>query len=97
METLNNLTIGWLFAIIVAIGGVIAAVKAIDEPFKKRREMIDEHEKEIRELNLSMSEQHEMLKTILRTQSAMINHMIDGNGIDGLKQVRNELQKAIIK
>lgn len=97
MEAFGNITLGWLFTALVAVGGVIVAFRTIDDPFRKRREMIDRHEEEIADLKQFVKKSSETDKVILKTLNAMVNHQIDGNGIERLRSVRDELQNKIIE
>lgn len=94
---MDNITIGWVAAALGLIAGIFTAVKTIDAPFKKQRDMATKNDAEIKALSAALKEQQEMSKVILSTLNAMVNHMIDGNGIEDLKKVRNELQKAVIE
>lgn len=79
----------WLIGGITAIG---AFVKWISTPFKK----IDNHETRISSLEKSAEEQKKTDLYITKALNAIVNHMIDGNGIKELKEVRDEFQNKII-
>ena len=57
-------------------------------------------DKRVTEVNENMekrfTKQEETNQAILKSLAALINHEIDGNGIDGLKQARSELLQHII-
>lgn len=91
---MNDWTItgGQLLWILGAIGTAAVAWKYISAPFKQ----LDAHEREIAALKAAVDQIGENQKTTLSTLMAMVNHMIDGNGIDGLRKVRNDLQKELI-
>lgn len=83
------------FATIVSIcGGIMAiwaVVKLVNAPLadiKKNRDDIDKLKEE-------QSTRKQMDKAMLNSLQAITNHMIDGNGIDKLRESRDELQKAI--
>lgn len=73
------------------IAAIIALVKLINAPLDK----IKDHDKDIKELKESVQKRSEIDKAILNGLQAMTNHMIDGNGVEKLKESRNDLQKAI--
>jgi len=73
------------------IAAVIALIKLINAPLDK----IKDHDKDIKELKEAAAKRSEIDKAILNGLQAMTNHMIDGNGVEKLKESRNDLQKAI--
>lgn len=73
------------------IAAIIALVKLISAPLDK----IKDHDKDIKDLKEAIQKRSEIDKAILNGLQAMTNHMIDGNGIEKLKDSRTELQKAI--
>lgn len=79
-----------------AIGGITALATFITwfmKPFKK----IDDHENRISALEESRTERRQTDQYMMSALNALVNHMIDGNGIDELKKVRNDYQEQIIK
>lgn len=79
----------WLIGGITALG---AFIKWVLTPFKK----IDDHESRISALEHVAQEQKSTDRYITKALNAIVNHMIDGNGIDKLKEVRDEFQDQII-
>lgn len=73
------------------ISAIIACIKVILTPLDK----IKQHDKDIEDLKNREKQRNEMDKAILNGLQAMINHTIDGNGIDQLKASRSELNHAI--
>lgn len=79
-----------------AIGGITALATFVTwlmKPFKK----IDDHENRISALEESRTERRQTDQYMMSALNALVNHMIDGNGIDELKKVRNDYQEQIIK
>ena len=73
---------------IVAIWNLVKIAKTPFDTVKKNAE-------EIAELKKQSKKQGEIDKAILNGLQAIINHMIDGNGVDKLRTSRDELQRAI--
>ena len=73
------------------VAAIIALAKLINAPLDK----IKDHDKDIKDLKEAAKKRSEIDKAILNGLQAMTNHMIDGNGVDKLKESRNELQKAV--
>lgn len=90
----NDITIS-LSQVIWLCGGILgvaAFVSWIMKPFKK----IDDHESRIKVLEETADERKQTDQFMMKSLNAIVNHMIDGNGIDQLKQVRDEYQNEII-
>lgn len=72
--------------------GIAAFIAWAAKPFKK----LDDHERRIDHLEKSFEESKATDRYITRALNAIVNHMIDGNGISELKKVRDEFQDEII-
>ena len=79
----------WLIGGITAIG---AFVKLVIKPFQR----LDNHESRIKVLEDATQERKQTDLFMMKSLNAIVNHMIDGNGIDRLKEVRDEYQEQII-
>lgn len=91
----NEITIS-LSQVIWLCGGILgvaAFVSWIMKPFKK----IDDHESRIKVLEETADERKQTDQFMMKSLNAIVNHMIDENGIDQLKQVRDEYQNEIIR
>ena len=79
----------WIIGGITAIG---AFVKWVMTPIRK----IDDHEQRIGVLEEAEQQRRATDRYTTKALNAIVNHMIDGNGIDKLKEVRDEYQNEII-
>lgn len=106
MEWWNWVTLTLTGTILVA--NAVKAVKDIFSPVKDMRTDIAEvktqekaHEKEAKEhfeeIDEILQKQEETSQIMLKALFHLVNHSIDGNGIEGLKKVRNELSNSIIE
>ena len=90
----NDVTFS-LSQVIWLCGGVMAIVACVGwlmKPIKK----LDDHENRIKTLEQQEQERKATDRYTTKALNAMIVHMIDGNGIDKLKEVRDEYQEQII-
>lgn len=85
------------------LGGVVtffaawgAVHKWIIKPIKDRNAQIDKNTAEIVELKKLSKEITEMQKLQCKSQLALIDHEITGNGIENLKSIKKEMQNALI-
>lgn len=92
MTTDIIISLAQLVWIIGGITAIAAFVRWAITPFKK----IDNHESRISSLEKAAEEQQKTDKYITKALNAIVNHMIDGNGIKELKEVRDEFQNKII-
>lgn len=94
--------------VVAALGGIVLLVNGIKafqfllSPVKKiseveRREVAHEKDAEERFLKIetALKEQEGTNQTVLKALYHLVNHEIDGNGVDGLKRIRNELWNNI--
>lgn len=85
------------------LGGVVTSFAAwgavhkwIIKPIKDRNAQIDKNTAEIVELKKLSKEITEMQKLQCKSQLALIDHEITGNGIENLKSIKKEMQNALI-
>ena len=87
--TISFAQIIWVIGGITAIG---AFIKWIVIPFKK----LDDHETRIKVLESQHEERKVTDRYTTKALNAIVNHLIDGNGVDKLREVRDEYQNEII-
>lgn len=68
--------------------------KVIDE--KTIQEKLQSDHERLSRLEKTTQKQDEELKLILRSQMAMIHHMIDGNGSARLKEMQSDIEDYLI-
>ena len=73
----------------------------LEEHDKKDMERFDEFDKKLdrveKDFNERMEKQEDTNQIMLESLLSIVTHMIDGNGINGLKDARNALIAAVIK
>lgn len=73
----------------------------LEEHDKKDMERFDEFDKKLdrveKDFNERMEKQEDTNQIMLESLLSIVTHMIDGNGIKGLKDARNTLIAAVIK
>ena len=79
----------WLCGGVMAI---LAVIKWLMTPIKK----LDDHETRIKALEQQEAERKATDRYTTKALNAIVNHMIDGNGVDKLREVRDEYQNEII-
>ena len=90
----NDITIS-LSQLIWLAGGIMAVVAFITwamKPIKK----LDDHETRITQLEQDSEERKATDRYTTKALNAIVNHMIDGNGVEKLREVRDEYQSEII-
>lgn len=73
----------------------------LEDHDKKDMERFDEFDKKLdrveKDFNERMEKQEDTNQIMLESLLSIVTHMIDGNGINGLKDARNALIAAVIK
>ena len=100
MGTTEFLTVGWekllvLAAAIVLLGNMLKTLNAWINPFKKIVDKVDEHEAKLNNDDKRITQQDNDMQMMLKCMFVLMNHDIDGNGVDKLKATRDELQEYI--
>ena len=89
---------------IVAVAGAVSAIKNFFKPLldlKKEVEQLKGQTETCRvrfeKLSRHQGEAREANQAVYKALNSIINHMIDGNGIENLKTARDELNRFIIE
>ena len=83
------------FTTLVSLASGIAAIIAIVKMANAPLWQIKEHDRDIKEIKADIKKRNEVDKAMLNGLTAITNHMIDGNGVDKLRESRTQLQQAI--
>lgn len=94
--TITSEQILGICAFITALWGVWKIVKEIKKPKEDLVAMVELHDKLLKKDNERLKEMETSNKLILQCLLIIINHDITGNGIEEMKETRDELQKYII-
>lgn len=86
---LNATNIILLASVIGALVTIVKYVQILVEKANEPSKRLDEHEKKITNIETEQ-------KMLLRSNLAMMNHMIDGNHTNDLKQTRDDFEKYLI-
>jgi hypothetical protein len=92
MQTDITISFSQLLWVIGGITAVGAFLKWAMAPFKQ----IENHEQRIASLEKAEQARKATDRYTTKALNAIVNHMIDGNGIDKLREVRDEYQNEII-
>ena len=98
---------GWVVSVLGAIILLANGIKAIRElltpatAIAEKVEKLDRRDKEyaakFEEINAALGKHEQTNQAVLKALVAIVNHEIDGNGIEGLKKARDELSNSIIE
>lgn len=94
--TITSEQILGICAFIITIWGVVKIVKEIKKPKDDLVAMVELHDKLLKKDNERLKEMETSNKLILQCLLIIINHDITGNGIEEMKDTRDELQRYII-
>lgn len=93
-----------ILSAIVLIGAAAGVIYKWISPAFKAKSTIAEHENRLNKIEEHEKNDLEMLKDMQmsikqqnRAMLAVVNHMIDGNGIDRLRQSRDELTDLLMR
>lgn len=94
--TITSEQILGICAFIVALWGVWKIIKEIKKPKDDLVAKVELHDELLKKDNERLKEMETSNKLILQCLLIIINHDITGNGIEEMKETRDELQKYII-
>ena len=88
-----------ILGVLTVFAAGIKAIMYLISPIRTVKKQIDEHETKIVKANKHLSQDkeaieefREMVKDSIKLSLALVNHEIDGNDIDSLKELRKEIQ-----
>ena len=97
------ITIGVLIAVAIIVTLAMDLVIKFRELRKPRvtdersvQEKLQSDHERLAKLEKTTQKQDKELKLILRSQMAMIHHMIDGNGVQKLKETQSDIEDYLI-
>lgn len=89
---------------VVAIAGAVSAIKRWFQPLLDARKELDDLkqqtkkcEERFEKLSRHQNEAKEANQAVYKALTSIMNHMIDGNGIESLKAAREDLSRFIIE
>lgn len=88
--TISLQAVFWVGAGVLTVAGLLSMIL---KPFQK----LSDHETRLTNLESKADERKAIDQYTTKALNAIVNHMIDGNGVDELKAVRNEYQNSIIE
>ena len=94
--TISTDQILWICSIAGALWGLWKIVKEIRKPNDDLRAQVDRHAQLLDNDNRRLAHFESSTQMILRSLLVIINHEITGNGIDKMKQARDDLQEFLI-
>ena len=85
-----------LCAFITAVFGVYKIIKELRKPSDALKQKVDDHTRMLASDNRRLKEVEESNRLILQSLLVIVNHEISGNGIEGMKKTRDELQEYLV-
>ena len=94
--TISFNDIFWFCSFIAALYGIGKIVKEIRKPNDDLKETVAKHDNLLDKDNKRLMEIEDSNQMVLKCLLVIINHDITGNGIEKMKQARDELQEFLI-
>ena len=95
--TISTDQILWICSIAGALWGLWKIVKEVRKPNCDLKAIVAKHAEYLDNDNRRMKEYESTNRMILRCLLVIINHEITGNGIETMKQARDDLQKFLVE
>lgn len=94
--TITSDHIMWFCTFLAALWGVWKIVKEVKKPNEDLKKIVTKHSELLDSDNRRLKNSEEANRKILQCLLVIINHEITGNGIEKMKETRNELQEYLI-
>ena len=94
--TITSTQIIWFCSFVAALWGLWKVGKEAKKPNDELKAKVSKHDQLLDNDNKRLSEVETSNQMILRTLLVIVNHEITGNGIDNMKQIRDDLQEYLI-
>lgn len=79
------------------IGKIVNPYKALLETVAEHGRRLDAHDKMFINDNRRLEDHSKLAKRIYQVNLALLNHFIDGNGVEHMKVIRDDLQNDMIE
>lgn len=94
--SITSTQIIWFCSFIAGLWGVWKIVKEIRKPNEDLKTRINKHDEILDKDNKRLAEVEKSNQMILKSLMVIINHDITGNGIETMKQTRDDIQQFLI-
>ena len=94
--SITSTQIIWFCSFIAGLWGVWKIVKEIRKPNEDLKTRINKHDEILDKDNRRLAEVEKSNQMILKSLMVIINHDITGNGIETMKQTRDDIQQFLI-
>jgi len=95
--TISSTEILGLCSALAVIWGTVKIIKEIKKPSDDLKNKIEQHDYFLDQDKKRIDNIDESNKILCKSMLVLINHEITGNGIDKMKQARDELQDYLIE
>ena len=92
----SNQIIGFC-ALVTALWGIWKIIKELKKPNDDLKKTVERHDRLLNSDDERLKAIEDSNKMMLQCLLVIINHNITGNGIDKMKETRDELQEFLIK
>lgn len=93
---ISSTQIMWFFGFVASAWTVYKIIKEIKKPSDDMRETVARHDKTLKDDENRLKDIEESNRMVLQSLLVIINHNITGNGVEKMKQTRDELQEYLI-
>lgn len=89
--------VGWILASCAGFITVVKAVELLRRIFGRGRlaREMSEHAQSLRDLDKALRDQQDAQTVMFRGILSLINHQLSGNGVDKLRDARDEIQNYL--
>lgn len=94
--TISSDQLIWFCTLVAGLWGLWKIIKEVRKPNQDLKDVVAKHERLLANDDQRMKEFEDSNRMILQCLLVIINHDITGNGIDRMKEARDELQDYLI-
>lgn len=86
----------WICGFIASIWGMVKIIKELKKPSDDLKKLVKQHSELLDNDNRRLQKIDESHKMTMQCLLVMLNHEITGNGIENMKEIRDQLQDYLI-
>ena len=94
--TITSAQIMGFCSLVAALWGIWLIVKEVKKPGSDLKKKVEEHDRLLSSDNNRLKDIEESNRMMLQSLLVIINHNITGNGIEKMKETRDQLQEFLI-